>query len=577
MNNIGKQNPGDRRREIRTPAQRKAEQERKLLMEKRIREQIIAEERQKVSHLANDGRSDPRIINNTGRQNPADYRRDIRTPAQRKAEQEQKLLAEKRIREQRIAEERQKATRTVNGTRSDPRHTTPQAHGAPASASRVPENRSPAKNSYEQKLMDQQKQIEMLQRQIQFEKEQRNHATEEQIRIRELERELDHQLAIREKYLSADERPYTGTSPALLTGPWKYAPIIAIAILTVVTIVAFSSITKKSIPAKNSDAPQVLAEDNNTSQVSQQSNSVAVSVDVNREKASVVSADSVNGTLILVNGNHPFNFDHAGTDITDDTRIAVAGKIPDNTYKAADYNVLLNTETVDNLNLMMKDFYAYSKKNDVMINSAYRTFEDQQKILDSKRQSLGDDQQIAQTPGNSEHHTGYAFDFSIYPPNNNGSTFINKDEYSWIYENCHKYGFVLRYPEGKTAITEISPESWHFRYVGIPHSYYMYQKNKTLEEYLTDISIYTDSIPLTINVSDAESYSVFYVKSSGNAITEFSIPKNTEYKISGDNSGGFIVWYNNADVGKRGATSTDGTAETPADDAQPDNAVTTTV
>jgi len=50
--------------------------------------------------------------------------------------------------------------------------------------------------------------------------------------------------------------------------------------------------------------------------------------------------------------------------------------------------------------------------------------------------------------------------------------------------NCHKYGFILRYPKGTTPITGIIYEPWHYRYVGVEIATEIMTKGITLEEYL---------------------------------------------------------------------------------------------
>ena len=52
-----------------------------------------------------------------------------------------------------------------------------------------------------------------------------------------------------------------------------------------------------------------------------------------------------------------------------------------------------------------------------------------------------------------------------------------------LLNNAYKYGFILRYPEGKEDITGYNFESWHYRYVGIDVATYIYENNITLEEY----------------------------------------------------------------------------------------------
>jgi D-alanyl-D-alanine carboxypeptidase len=51
-------------------------------------------------------------------------------------------------------------------------------------------------------------------------------------------------------------------------------------------------------------------------------------------------------------------------------------------------------------------------------------------------------------------------------------------------ENAHKYGFILRFPEGKEKITGFNAEAWHFRYVGEEVATFIYNNNLTYEEYV---------------------------------------------------------------------------------------------
>ncbi len=81
--------------------------------------------------------------------------------------------------------------------------------------------------------------------------------------------------------------------------------------------------------------------------------------------------------------------------------------------------------------------------------------------------------------GCSEHNAGLAMDIVSA-----SSDFINTKEYKWLCENAHNYGFILRYPEDKTAITGMNFEPWHWRYVGTQTAKEMKEKNQCLEEYL---------------------------------------------------------------------------------------------
>ncbi len=61
------------------------------------------------------------------------------------------------------------------------------------------------------------------------------------------------------------------------------------------------------------------------------------------------------------------------------------------------------------------------------------------------------------------------------------------DEILWLQQNCSRYGFILRYPEGKEDITKVSYESWHFRYVGVEAAEEIMSQGLTLEEYMESV------------------------------------------------------------------------------------------
>jgi len=111
----------------------------------------------------------------------------------------------------------------------------------------------------------------------------------------------------------------------------------------------------------------------------------------------------------------------------------------------------------------------------LIINSSYRTFDEQKKIYNSY------DDDYASRPGFSEHQTGLALD--IVTPGASGSYFENTDEFRWLQYNAHKYGFILRYPKDKEHITGYSYESWHYRYLGVELATKVYESELSYEEY----------------------------------------------------------------------------------------------
>ena len=89
-------------------------------------------------------------------------------------------------------------------------------------------------------------------------------------------------------------------------------------------------------------------------------------------------------------------------------------------------------------------------------------------------------QTYSQPPGASEHQTGLAIDMSTVDSLNEA----DPDTVAKVKELAPKYGFVLRFPDGKTSSTGVGYEDWHFRYVGKESAEYMTEHNLTLEEYL---------------------------------------------------------------------------------------------
>lgn len=80
--------------------------------------------------------------------------------------------------------------------------------------------------------------------------------------------------------------------------------------------------------------------------------------------------------------------------------------------------------------------------------------------------------------GHSEHQTGMAIDVNYA-----GDAFNETPEAKWLAENSWKYGFIIRYPQGKEDITGFKYESWHIRYLGKEWAKKIYDSGLTLEEY----------------------------------------------------------------------------------------------
>ncbi len=121
----------------------------------------------------------------------------------------------------------------------------------------------------------------------------------------------------------------------------------------------------------------------------------------------------------------------------------------------------------------------------LLIGSGYRSADLQAIYFNSLANSIGEEaanQSIAR-PGQSEHQTALATDIStITRECYISNCFATTDEGIWLAANSFKYGFVLRYPEGKESITGYSYEPWHFRYVGVDLATALHSSGLTLDE-----------------------------------------------------------------------------------------------
>ncbi|MCP1144856.1 M15 family metallopeptidase [Lysinibacillus endophyticus] len=153
------------------------------------------------------------------------------------------------------------------------------------------------------------------------------------------------------------------------------------------------------------------------------------------------------------------------------------------------------------------------------INSAYRDEQLQAQLYEEN----GSD--YAQPAGFSEHQTGLAVDIG-----STQGTMDTATEAAWLAEHAAEFGFILRYPAHKIHITGISFEPWHYRYVGLPHSIIMKEKDLTLEEYITLLKQKKEYSQEVNGVN----YFIQYEE-------ELVNPETNYFDISGDNQNGYIV------------------------------------
>ena len=144
----------------------------------------------------------------------------------------------------------------------------------------------------------------------------------------------------------------------------------------------------------------------------------------------------------------------------------------------------VNSVVINDLSKMLLAAKGYGLN--IIVDSGYRSYEYQQNVWDYNvlEKGLEHTLKYVAPPGTSEHQTGLAIDFACFRNDKYLDNLTENDpELMWLMQNAHQYGFILRYPKGKEDITGYNFEPWHFRYVGVNLSEYIYKNNLTLEEF----------------------------------------------------------------------------------------------
>jgi D-alanyl-D-alanine carboxypeptidase len=119
----------------------------------------------------------------------------------------------------------------------------------------------------------------------------------------------------------------------------------------------------------------------------------------------------------------------------------------------------------------------------LVINSSYRSYDDQETIWSSRKKANGTAKAdaYAARAGFSEHQSGLAIDIAQYRINY--EDFEETPGFAWLSEHAQDYGFILRYPKDKEDITGYSYESWHYRYVGVEAAKKIKEEGISFDEY----------------------------------------------------------------------------------------------
>ncbi|WP_339251963.1 M15 family metallopeptidase [Paenibacillus sp. FSL P2-0136] len=142
----------------------------------------------------------------------------------------------------------------------------------------------------------------------------------------------------------------------------------------------------------------------------------------------------------------------------------------------------------------LEEMFAGAKADGVYLAgvSGYRSESTQRRLFDNYVARDGEEKArtYSAMPGHSEHQTGLAIDLS----GRDGkcaaeSCFAGTKEAEWLAAHAAEYGYIIRFLEGKEAITGYKYEPWHVRYVGKEIAASIAERGITLEEYYDAVPV----------------------------------------------------------------------------------------
>lgn len=196
--------------------------------------------------------------------------------------------------------------------------------------------------------------------------------------------------------------------------------------------------------------------------------SPAVTPEPSEEPADVTSDDSITR---IVNQSHPIDPSFVPADLV----------VPD--------VAMNNTQMIrQEASQPLKDLFdaASEAGYSLYLISGYRSYEEQVSLYYTYLERSGEDytNRIDSHPGASEHQIGLAADIGTQDHACElNSCFADTGASQWLAENAWKYGWILRYPDGKEQITGIMYSPWNYRYVGTEAAQKIHESGLTMEEF----------------------------------------------------------------------------------------------
>lgn len=192
----------------------------------------------------------------------------------------------------------------------------------------------------------------------------------------------------------------------------------------------------------------------------------------NLTNSSAYKSETEQNELLLrvVNKSNPLNDDYV-PELVEHTDYSV------NILAEKPLNNLLRAAEKDGVNLSVDYAYVSYEEQDKLYKETFGKYRRSSGLSQVKAQAKTETK-VPQA-GNSEFQTGLL----IRLKTDEDKSFRDTDASRWLQRNAADFGFILRYPEGKTAQTSMSSDFASYRYVGEDNARVMRSLGKTLNEY----------------------------------------------------------------------------------------------
>lgn len=192
------------------------------------------------------------------------------------------------------------------------------------------------------------------------------------------------------------------------------------------------------------------------------------------EENKAVKFDESDTRLILINKQHPIPEDYEfklGT---------LSGSMQCDERVIADLLLMMTAADEEGIKLVICSPYRDDSKQEKLFNRKIDNYMSNGYSYMEAYKLAG---QAVTVPGSSEHQVGLSLDIVSNKYSLLEEGFGKTEAGIWLKDNCSKYGFIIRYPKDKEAITGIEYEPWHFRYVGKEAANIIMSEGLCLEEF----------------------------------------------------------------------------------------------